>query len=119
MHIPSNFVQVHNAFSLRYKRMMKLFFLTKGVFEEVRTAMLFLNPLYSFTFLVWDGLNNAFDYWPIVVDDTCKYGVFDEVRIVKFFNPLGLILTEYLGPTLSLNLGLNLILILNLTLNLA
>ena len=42
----------------------------------------FSNPLYSFTFLVWDGLNNAFDYWPIVVDDTCKY-----VRIVKFFNP--------------------------------
>jgi hypothetical protein len=47
----------------------------------------FFNPLYSFTFLVWDGLNNAFDYWPIVVDDTCKYGVFKEVRIVKFFNP--------------------------------
>jgi hypothetical protein len=35
----------------------------------------------------WDGLNNAFDYWPIVVDDTCKYGVFKEVRIVKLFNP--------------------------------
>jgi hypothetical protein len=33
--------------------------------------------------------------------------------------PLGLILTESHGPTLSLNLGLNLILILNLTLNLA
>jgi hypothetical protein len=48
--------------------------------------MLFFNPLYSFTFLVWDGLNNAFDHWPIVVDDTCKYGVFEDVRIVKFFN---------------------------------
>jgi hypothetical protein len=66
---------------------MKLLFLTEGVFEEVRTAIFFFNPLYAFTFLACDGLNNAFDYWPIVVDDTCKYGVFEEVRIVKFFNP--------------------------------
>jgi hypothetical protein len=42
--------------------------------------------------LVWDGLNNAFDHWPIVVDDTCKYGVSEEVRIVKLFNPLRKIL---------------------------
>jgi hypothetical protein len=83
MNIPSNFVQVHNAFSLRYKRietfhhanlfentifasivvvkkyseknfsyvsryasLMNLFFLTKGVFEEVRTAMLFFSIRY-------------------------------------------------------------------------
>ena len=64
------------------------YFLWRKVFSK-RFAPLyfFFNPLYSFTFLVWDGLNNAFDYWPIVVDDTCKYGVFKEVRIVKFFNP--------------------------------
>ena len=63
------------------------YFFSRKVFSK-RFAPLyfFFNPLYSFTFLVWDGLNNAFDYWPIVVDDTCKYGVFEEVRIVKFFN---------------------------------
>jgi hypothetical protein len=63
------------------------FFLRKVFSRRFAPVYFFFNPLYSFTFLVWDGLNNAFDYWPIVVDDTCKYGVFEEVLIVKYFNP--------------------------------
>jgi hypothetical protein len=57
------------------------FFWRKVFSKRFAPLYFFFNPLYSFTFLVWDGLNNAFDYWPIVVDDTCKYGVFEEVRI--------------------------------------
>ena len=64
-----------------------IFFSRKVFSKRFAPLYFFFNPLYSFTFLVWDGLNNAFDYWPIVVDDTCKYCVFEEVRIVKFFNP--------------------------------
>jgi hypothetical protein len=56
-----NFVfQKSKAKSSRFASLMKLLFLTEGVFEEVRTAIFFFNPLYAFTFLVCDGLNNAF-----------------------------------------------------------
>jgi hypothetical protein len=71
----------------RFSSLMKLFFWRKVFSKRFAPLCIFFNPLYSFTFLVWDGLNDAFDYWPIVVDDTYKYGVFEEVRIVKFFNP--------------------------------
>ena len=78
---------VHWCMSQDFHHWWNYFFWRKVFSKRFAPLCIFFNPLYSFTFLVWDGLNDAFDYWPIVVDDTYKYGVFEEVRIVKFFNP--------------------------------
>ena len=82
------YIYMNFSYVSRFVSLMKLFFFDGRCFRRgSHHYTCFFNSLYSFTFLVWDGLNNAFDYWPIVVDDTCKYGVFEKVRIVKFFNP--------------------------------